>query len=167
MNARQPQTTGVDEMMTRGRIKAIESMHARGPSAEMSHHRTSELLVEIHRLRAVLMAIAEGASPTPRSPTAMELRRRAIDALVEPEMGTPDFVCGQKDTDGSRSRFSPRTNPTARSTASWPTPTRASFGTRPATSSTPSTGLSVRMATSMGSPVRFNGSQTNRKEARP
>jgi len=75
-------------MMTRGRLRAIESTRTRSNSLELAHKHMDELIAEVLRLRGALVLIgADGPH------TAQDLRSMAVAALTEPDRGPPSFIC--------------------------------------------------------------------------
>lgn len=74
--------------MTLGRLKAIEGYTARfATSKELVVKCASELIAEVKRLRAVLIAIQECDDITAAGPIML-----AADALAEPDLGPPDLI---------------------------------------------------------------------------
>ena len=88
-------------MLREGRLKRIKSYISPSngnQSAGILNKFCCELVDEVERLRTVLMDIADGVHGIPPEGTAdwdalASVRESAANALREPDLGPPDFVC--------------------------------------------------------------------------
>lgn len=80
-------------MLREGRLKRIKSYISpsnENQSADLLNKFCCELVDEVERLRSVLQSLANA---NVRISDARVMASHAADALKEPELGPPDFIC--------------------------------------------------------------------------